>query len=197
MRRAFLQPPFDLLYGFRGQSHRVDLLSPYEMLMHWSMEEVRPPSAHDMQQRAAFTDAGKAYALHCKSAGITPTCTAGTHYIAVPGEKRILLPDIEVLGTLRHRWVWEMRPRPHVPLWSVTKIPKSNISPEENARMLSVYMRPWTLYPPEHNEHVPLLTKMREILLTSSAGDGSTHASTFSDYSGKDVALQAKVRQKW
>jgi hypothetical protein len=42
-RRAFVDPPFDLLYGFRGSDECVDLLSPYEMLMHWSMVEVRPP----------------------------------------------------------------------------------------------------------------------------------------------------------
>ena len=32
--RSYLDLPFDLLYGFRGDAHDVDLLSPYEMLLH-------------------------------------------------------------------------------------------------------------------------------------------------------------------
>ena len=36
----FVEAPFDLLYGFRGTEHNVDLLSPYEMLLHWSLEKI-------------------------------------------------------------------------------------------------------------------------------------------------------------
>lgn len=32
--RMYKEPPFDLLYGFRGGQYSVDLLSPYEMLLH-------------------------------------------------------------------------------------------------------------------------------------------------------------------
>ena len=32
--RIYKEPPFDLLYGFRGGEDVVDLLSPYEMLLH-------------------------------------------------------------------------------------------------------------------------------------------------------------------
>ena len=31
--RAFVEAPFDLMYGFRGQEQTVDLMSPYEMLV--------------------------------------------------------------------------------------------------------------------------------------------------------------------
>ena len=33
-RRAYVEAPCDLLYGFRGREYDVDLLSPYEMLLH-------------------------------------------------------------------------------------------------------------------------------------------------------------------
>jgi hypothetical protein len=33
--RMHAEAPFDLMYGFRGAKYNVDLLSPYEMLMHW------------------------------------------------------------------------------------------------------------------------------------------------------------------
>ena len=51
--------------------------------------------------------------------------------------------------------------------------------------MLSVYMRPWTLHPPEHHVHVPLLTKMREVVVTYPAEHENTQAHCVSDFSGK------------
>ena len=30
----FTEAPFDLMYGFRGKSHKVNVLSPYEVLLH-------------------------------------------------------------------------------------------------------------------------------------------------------------------
>ena len=39
-RRTYLEAPCDLLYGFRPGDHSVQLLSPFEMLMHWQMVEV-------------------------------------------------------------------------------------------------------------------------------------------------------------
>ena len=38
--RMCLEAPFDLMYGFRGSEHAVDLLTPYEMLLHYSMERI-------------------------------------------------------------------------------------------------------------------------------------------------------------
>ena len=35
--RTYAEAPFDLMYGFRTGRYDVDLLSPYEMLLHWSM----------------------------------------------------------------------------------------------------------------------------------------------------------------
>ncbi len=161
-KRAYLQAPFDLMYGFRGGAHNVDLLSPYEMLMYWSMEAVRPPSTARQQNNAVFTEAGLRYRKECVLAKVPPDYTPGLHYIAEEGEDRILLPSIAVLGTLRHRWLWSKRPRLHVPTWSYAKVPRSSLAPEENARLLSVYMRPWTLSPSDESEHVPLLSRMAE-----------------------------------
>jgi len=36
-RRAYLQAPFDLMYGYRGTDARVYYLSPFEMQMHWML----------------------------------------------------------------------------------------------------------------------------------------------------------------
>ena len=115
-RRAFKDPPFDLMYGFRGRGVGQGLLSPFEMLRFWSMEEIRPPSAQAPIARSELTADGERYKEECRSAGGMPNYAAGTHYVAIAAEGRILLPDIPALGNLRHRWVWEQRPRPTVPI---------------------------------------------------------------------------------
>ena len=44
LNRMYKEPPFDLLYGYRGHVQSVDVLSPYEMLLHYSMERILPPT---------------------------------------------------------------------------------------------------------------------------------------------------------
>ena len=57
--RMYKEPHFDLLYGFRGGQDSVDLLSPYEMLLHCIIERILPPTNTRAQSRAAWTDEGK------------------------------------------------------------------------------------------------------------------------------------------
>ena len=40
--RAWTDAPFDRLYGFRGTTHAVDLLSAYEMIRFWTWVQVLP-----------------------------------------------------------------------------------------------------------------------------------------------------------
>ena len=90
-----------------------------------------------------------------------PLFEPGVHYVASDGDGRVLMPDLEILHNLRHKWYWKRRFRPHVPVWSYAKVPKPNLSPEENARLLSLYMRPWTLNSVDATIQVPLLSKLR------------------------------------
>ena len=50
--RMYVEAPFDLMYAFRGSEHAVDLLTPYEMLLHYSMERILPPSLVSKSSRA-------------------------------------------------------------------------------------------------------------------------------------------------
>ena len=52
-RPAYQEAPFDLLYGFRGCTHNVDLLSPYEMLLHWSLERIDVPTQKKVEKLRA------------------------------------------------------------------------------------------------------------------------------------------------
>ena len=68
------------------------------------------------------------------------------------------MPNLPELHGLRHCWCWEKRKRPYLPTWSFAKVPRLQFSPEENARLLSVYMRAWTLRESESTQYNPLLS---------------------------------------
>ena len=55
------EPPLGILYGFRGREKSVDLLSPYEMLLHYSMERILPPTNALARSRAEWTEEGRKY----------------------------------------------------------------------------------------------------------------------------------------
>ena len=78
--------------------------------------------------------------------------------MALEGDNRILMPNLPQLHGLRHCWCWEARGRPHLPTWSFAKVPRLQFSPEENARLLSIYMRPWTLRESKSTRRNPLLS---------------------------------------
>ena len=158
----FKEAPFDLMYGFRGVEHAVDLFSPFEMLRYWAMERLDPPN---IGKATAWTPEKMCYAAWCKTHREKPQWEAGVHYVAVPGEGRILLPDLPALDGLRHCWCWQKRDRPYVPVWSYAKIPRVTTAPEENARLLCIYMRPWTLSCTDATAQTPLLSRLGVVAL--------------------------------
>jgi hypothetical protein len=103
-KRSFKQAPFDLMYGLRGTLGNVDLLSPYEMLMHWGMEAVKPPSSSSEDSNAEWTEEGLRYRQACLAVKAPPDYEPGVHYVAKDSKDRILLPDLATLQNLRHRW---------------------------------------------------------------------------------------------
>ena len=121
---------------------------------------MRPPNKNDDNPSAEWTLEGLKYIAGCKVLKESPLWEAGVHYVAVAGPDRILLPDLSVLESLRHRWYWRRRSRPYVPVWNYAKVPRVSLSPEENARLLCVYMRPWTLNPADATEQTPLLSRL-------------------------------------
>ena len=124
--------------------------------------EVRPPSPeHTLSE---FTEEGRSYKQECRDLKQAPQFEPGRHYIVVAEANRMLLPELKQLGKLRHRWVWQRRPRPCVPVWNSSKLPRSSYSPEENARLMSVYMRPWTLDPQMITPFVPLLANLGDYI---------------------------------
>jgi hypothetical protein len=165
--RAYMEPPVDLLYGLRGRQENVDLLSSYEMLMHWSMEKILPPSLKIPQhaQKSCLTPEGLKLKKQCQNDGVRPDYQAGAHFKVVAADARILMPDLAALRSLQDRWCWERRPLPHVPVRSFAKVPRASFSLEESARLLSVYMRPWSLNPSDATASNPLLSELGTCVL--------------------------------
>ena len=135
-------------------------------------QKVLPPSKDDKNPSAAWTSEG----TRCRADKESSRLEAGVHYEAVDGPDRILLPDLPVLETLRHRWYWKRRARPYVPVWNYAKVPRVTLSPEENARLLCVYMRPWTLNPADATEQTPLLSRLG--MVRQEASPSATISST-------------------
>ena len=139
------------------------------MLLWWDIVRIVPPTRFAECPRSEWTPEGRAYTKLCQEEKRRPDYKAGIHYIATEDSDRILLPDILQLCSLRHRWCWEKRQRPHIPTWSFAKVPSPLFSPEENARMLCVYMRPWTLNPEDSSRLNPLLSVLGECITTTEA----------------------------
>ena len=145
---ARVEAPLDFMYGFRGDKYDVDLLSAFEMLMHWKMTEIkhpnyRCPSTDRTLHHSKWTDAGRKFKQLEKERCVPrPAYIPGEHFQAVDADDRILLPDLHALNGLRHYWMWTRNNRPHVPVWNYSRVPKSTLSQNENGRLLNVYMRP-------------------------------------------------------
>ena len=80
--------------------------------------------------------------------------------------------------------------RPYVPVWNYAKVPRVTLSPEENARLLCVYMRPWTLNPADMTEQTPLLSRLGIVRETSSS------AATSSTCKTKDLLHTGSAQEK-
>ena len=59
LNRIYKEPPFDLLYGYRGAADAVDLLYAYEMLVLYSIERILPLTSTGAMCRADWTEKGR------------------------------------------------------------------------------------------------------------------------------------------
>jgi len=87
-----VEAPFDLMYGFRGSKHDVDLFSPFEMLIHWRMTEIKNPAAKcpwtgSFLNHSKWTEVGLKFKAMEKKRGVRPIYKPGEHYLAVDGEE--------------------------------------------------------------------------------------------------------------
>ena len=157
-----------LLYALRPTDKELWFLSPYELTVHWDVVPTRVPSVlsdlgHDgCRWDVELTDAGheKIVAAAGAKAALEPVVDfrlkdkLPRHAVAFDAE-----PETSVL---RHLWMFKKRLRPECPTFEYCPRPRSREEMrEENARITSVYFRPWTLRARRATEHVPHLKALR------------------------------------
>ena len=71
--------------------------------------------------------------------------------------------DDKALSTFRNRWVMVRHRRPMVPIFARSRLPRPGLAAEENARLCSVYLRPWTLNKRDAGDHVPHLLQLAQL----------------------------------
>ena len=118
-------PSPSLLTYFRSSSHYGTSKINIEFLR--AVTKVLPPRKDEKNPTAAWTPEGE----RCKASKEHAHWEPGVRYEAVEGPDRILLPDLPVLETLRHRWYWQKRRRPYAPVWNYAKVPRVSLPPEE------------------------------------------------------------------
>ena len=147
------------VYGLRGSDPRVFFMSPWEFVQHWKAVHVLPPDRDGETTRwvrgANRVDPapGKDYVF-----------TAGFLRRASQAADIVLFPDVggyEELTRFRHIWYLQRRVRPVVPCPENTPLPSRRNTKEHRSKLLSIYLRPWTLLRELETAEVPFLTDLR------------------------------------
>ena len=128
-----------------------------------------------------------------KEGDLKPKYRAGVHYKASSEENRILIPDLSELNGLRHRWCWERRSRPYVPVWNFGKAPNKEDNAEESARLFCVYMRPWTLCDDDVTADNPLLENLGLISVDTST-TARSYVTSWGNYIDGNVVSELSRR---
>ena len=73
------------MYGFRGNAHNADLLSPFEMCRYWLPVASKPPGtrASDGIMHSDFTPEGRAYRKACEKECLKKEYEAGVHFVTL------------------------------------------------------------------------------------------------------------------
>ena len=152
--RISTQISFTDKYGYRGTAPELYYLSPWEFTKWWACELLRTPDWYRKHKRpplTQWTPAGAPYvAALCAGArtGSMPAAKPGVHYRLiepVPQENHIAFPDMLATQGVRHRWILIRKARPDVPTPHRTSLLRKHMSETTKSRILSIYLRPWTL----------------------------------------------------
>ena len=142
------------IYGFRPLDTPFGHLCAFEFLRYWTAEPLEPPSRSDPHPRTEWTTEGRKLRGTAEFKNGNVKLSPGKHYRVIeqktPGANGYWTFPSEperVYKVLRHSWVIVRRPRPYVPVLIGAKVPDGATQPEETAKYLSAFFRPWTCCP--------------------------------------------------
>ena len=157
--RILVQPQAEL-YGYRGPDPRVHYLSPWEFIMFWEVESLRPPASSGHVSKTRWTsdpptEEMKRERRPGKDYVVADDVAADSDYV--------VFPDLPVLETFRHEWILRRCFRPMVPSVEGVRMPDRQSEKEGRSRLYSLYLRPWTLAPQHASTHVPHLRDLGRV----------------------------------
>ncbi|CAL1151362.1 unnamed protein product, partial [Cladocopium goreaui] len=137
------------LYGWRGQDPRLRYLSPWEFTALWEVQRLQPPS--DLSE-------------WCPGCGAGPEPADGWQFgrdyrwkqhILADNSKHIVPLPSRASTAAGADYYFVRRPVPLIPYPTSCPLPKADMSKDEQARLLNIYLRPWTLAGDDATLHVP------------------------------------------
>ena len=175
------------IYGFRGADARVYYLNPWEFLMFWEVERVGTPKQYAQDEMPVSVWTGVEVLPGTQA-------EAGKHYVIDDVGLRdhpdyIALPDIPAMQQMRHEWVLRRANRPYVPHPDSTPMPDHAGTPEDKAKLYSVYLRPWVLDKELASTAVPHITELNSC-------DGSSSSARTDGGENTDVTPRRRITGK-
>jgi len=142
-------------YSFRGTDARVYFLSPWEFTQYWKPVRVKSPRKGYVITRWA-QDADKDNPVPGHDFVFTDMVLKHPDVVTFEA-----IAEVQNFETFRHMWMLLRRTRPVIPCPENTPLPSRKCTKEQRAKLLSVYLRPWTLVRQHASVHVPFLKDLR------------------------------------
>ena len=154
-QRANCETDASSSYGFRGNDARVYYLSPWEFVQAFRVVRVPAPCEDNRTTRWVK-----------KANRVNPI--AGTDYVftsfAINNPDVVLFPELHDCNNMwefRHTWMMLRRSRPVVPCPEDTPLPNRRNTKEHRAKLLNIYLRPWTLVREHATLEVPFILDLQ------------------------------------
>ena len=150
------------VYGWRGTDERVFHLSPWEFIKWWSLKKLQPPTKN-------ATEDGQGLSVWVRKQGTDRKPVDGWQYgrdyiwkHPLPNSRAanlVRLPQCNGCNRAQEYYL-ERRTEPLIPYPTTCPLPKPDMSKDAQARLLNVYLRPWTLDLKSATPHVPHISAL-------------------------------------
>ena len=150
------------IYGWRGADERVFYLSPWEFIKWWSLKKLQPPTKN-------ATEDGQGLSVWVRKEGTDRKPADGWQYgrdyiwkHPLPNSRAanlVRLPQCNGCSRVQEYYL-ERRTEPLIPYPTTCPLPKPDMSKDAQARLLNVYLRPWTLDLKSATPHVPHISAL-------------------------------------
>ena len=162
------------IYGWRGTDARVFHLSPWEFTKWWNLKKLQPPTK-------SATEDGQGLSVWVRKQGTDRKPVDGWQYgrdyiwkHPLPKSRAanlVRLPQCNGCSRVQDYYL-ERRAEPLIPYPTTCPLPKPDMSKDAQARLLNIYLRPWTLDLKSATPHVPHISALDLEIRSTSRNPG-------------------------